>query len=53
MLTLEGEGLLARALCHEIDHLEGILYTDKIIDEVELEDLDDDDYEDEDLGDVI
>lgn len=24
-----GEGLLARALCHEIDHLEGIIYTKK------------------------
>ena len=31
---LEGEGLLARALCHEIDHLNGILFTDKIIEEV-------------------
>lgn len=28
---LEGEGLLAIALCHEIDHLDGILYTDKMI----------------------
>ena len=27
--TVQGEGLLARALCHEIDHLDGILYTDK------------------------
>ncbi len=25
--TVEGEGLLARALCHEIDHLYGRLYT--------------------------
>ncbi|MBQ9510358.1 MAG: peptide deformylase [Clostridia bacterium] len=25
----EGEGLLARAMCHETDHLDGILYTDK------------------------
>lgn len=24
----EGEGLTARAFCHEIDHLDGILYTD-------------------------
>lgn len=24
--TVEGEGLLARALCHELDHLDGILY---------------------------
>ena len=30
--TVEGEDLLARAFCHEIDHLEGILYTDKLID---------------------
>lgn len=28
-ITVEGEGLLARALCHEIDHLDGILYKDK------------------------
>lgn len=27
--TVTGEGLLARALCHEIDHLDGILYVDK------------------------
>ncbi|MCT4508485.1 MAG: peptide deformylase [Tepidibacter sp.] len=27
---IEGKGLLARALCHEIDHLEGILFTDKV-----------------------
>ena len=28
MRTYVGEGLLARAFCHEIDHLDGILYTD-------------------------
>ncbi len=33
-----GEGLLARAFCHEIDHLDGILFTDKVIDYLELED---------------
>lgn len=27
---IEGEDLLARALCHEIDHLEGVLYTDRV-----------------------
>lgn len=27
---LEGEGLLARAICHELDHLEGILYVDRV-----------------------
>lgn len=29
--TIESEGLLARAFCHEIDHLDGILFTDKVI----------------------
>ena len=28
--VVEGEGLKARALCHEIDHLDGILYIDKV-----------------------
>lgn len=27
---MEGEDLLARAFCHEIDHLEGILFVDKV-----------------------
>lgn len=27
---IEGEGLLARAFCHEIDHLDGVLFVDKI-----------------------
>jgi peptide deformylase len=30
-ITLEGEGLLAQALCHEIDHLDGILFKDKVV----------------------
>lgn len=34
---LEGEGLLARAICHECDHLNGELYVDKV--EGELEDV--------------
>lgn len=29
-IILEGTELLARAFCHEIDHLEGIIFTDKI-----------------------
>ena len=28
-----GEGLTARALCHELDHLEGILFIDRVIEE--------------------
>lgn len=30
-IIVEGTELLARALCHEIDHLNGILFTDKIV----------------------
>lgn len=30
-LDLEGTGLLARALCHEIDHLDGMLFIDKVM----------------------
>lgn len=26
----EGEGLLARAFCHELDHLEGVLFTSRV-----------------------
>jgi peptide deformylase len=29
-LTLEGTGLLARAFCHEIDHLEGKLFLERL-----------------------
>jgi len=39
-IRIEGEGYMAQALCHEIDHLDGILFTDKVIrflDEEELE----------------
>lgn len=30
-IEIHGEDLLARALCHEIDHLNGIVYTDKTV----------------------
>ena len=30
--TVKAEGFLARAFCHEYDHLDGILYIDKAID---------------------
>ena len=33
-IEIVGEGFLAIALCHEIDHLDGVLYVDKIIEEV-------------------
>ena len=30
-IEVTGSGLLAKAFCHEIDHLDGVLYTDKVI----------------------
>ena len=44
---IEAEGLLARAICHEYDHLEGHLYTEKL--EGEL--LDNEALADEETGD--
>ena len=46
-IEIEGEGLLARAICHELEHLEGHLYTEHL--EGELLDTDSliDDDEDE------
>ena len=29
-IELEGHGFLARAFCHELDHLEGILFVEKV-----------------------
>lgn len=43
--TLRGEGLLARAICHECDHLDGIMYVEHV--EGELRDTVYDDEEDE------
>lgn len=34
---ITGEGLLARAFCHEIDHLDGIVFVDKVIEYTEVE----------------
>ncbi len=31
-----GHGLLARAFCHELDHLDGRIYTDIMVEEVDL-----------------
>ena len=33
-IRLEAEGVLAVAICHEVDHLDGILYIDKMIEDV-------------------
>ena len=37
-IELEGEDLLARAFCHELDHLEGILFIDKMLPDTEIND---------------
>lgn len=35
---VSGEGLLARALCHEIDHLDGHMFTERAIEMLDEED---------------
>ena len=43
---IEGEELMARALCHELEHLDGHLYVEKVEGELmDVEMLDDDDEE--------
>ena len=46
---IEGAELLARAICHELDHLDGHLYVEKVegrlLDNSELEAEEDDDFE--------
>lgn len=39
-VTVEAEGLLARVLQHEIDHLDGILFTDRVRDPATLRRVD-------------
>ena len=33
-IELEGDDFLANAICHELDHLDGILYVDKMLEDV-------------------
>lgn len=42
-VIIEGEELMARAICHELDHLDGILYTDIV--EGELMDAEEEEEE--------
>ncbi len=44
-IEIEGTGFLARALCHEIDHLDGHIYVEKV--EGELTDVEPEPLEDE------
>ena len=45
-IEVSGEGLCARALCHEIDHLNGVLYIDIMEYEIFADD-EDEDFEEE------
>lgn len=36
VLQKEAEGLLAKCFCHELDHLDGVFFTDKVIEYVDL-----------------
>ena len=38
-IEVTGFDLLAKAMCHEIDHLDGILYTDKVIKMLEADEV--------------
>lgn len=50
-VTVEGTDLFARALCHEIDHLDGVMYVSKVngqlYDTTSPDEEDDEDYEEE------
>ena len=39
-IRLEADGLLAVCLCHEIDHLDGVVYVDKMIEDVTDQEID-------------
>ena len=41
-----GEGIVAREFCHENDHLDGILFIDKLTEEEKLRQLEAEEYED-------
>ena len=36
-ITINGEGMLKKALCHEIDHLDGIVFVDKVTQYIEVD----------------
>lgn len=52
-ITVEGTDLFARALCHEIDHLDGIMYISKVEGELYSTEPADEDEESEDDGDDL
>ncbi len=48
-VVVAGEGLCARAFCHEIDHLNGVLYVDIMDHEIFADDYEDDQEEQDSL----
>ena len=44
-IEIEAEGLMAVCLCHEIDHLDGIVYVDKMLEEVDEDYEEDEEFE--------
>ncbi len=46
-VTVEGEELLARALCHELDHLDGIVYVSLVKGELYDTDVEEEETEEE------
>lgn len=38
-ITVTGEDMLAKALCHELDHLDGVVFVDKVEEYIDPEDL--------------
>jgi peptide deformylase len=41
-IEVRGEGLLAKAMCHELDHLDGTIYTDRVIRMLRKDELEED-----------
>lgn len=46
-LRIKGRGYLARVLQHEIDHLDGVLFTDRMAEDAKLYRVDDDDIDED------
>ena len=38
-ITLEAEGLLARVIQHEVDHLDGVLFLDRVVDRATIREV--------------
>ena len=36
-ITIKGKGMLAKALCHELDHLDGVVFVDKVEKYIDME----------------